>query len=228
MKELSSTVQQSSGTVQQLSSTVQQLSTTVHQNQAKNDGSIADLKKHMSQLATAISALTNEPGKLPSQTVQNPKENVSAVTLRSGRKLAVKPMEQEEDKSSRLPGEEQMRPEARETLEQDAAEEEHDAVVEEGDAPEEHMPGPVPTASPVPAFEEHKERPVPKTKTPKISATLPFPVPARVQKQHVMDEDMFELFSKVEINIHLLEANKQIPRYAKFLKRTLHQPEEEY
>ncbi|CAM8933768.1 unnamed protein product [Rhodiola kirilowii] len=214
MKELSSTVQQSSGTVQQLSGTVQQLSTTVHQNQAKNDGAIADLKKHMSQLATAISTLTNEPGRLPSQTIQNPKENVSVVTLRSGRNLAVKPMEQEKGKSSRLPGEEQMRPEARETLEQDAAEEEQDAAeeeqaaaeeerdaaVEEGDAPEEHRPGPVPTASPVPA------------------ATLPFPVPARVQKQHVMDEDVFELFSKVEINIPLLEAIKQIPRYAKFLK----------
>ncbi|CAM8904921.1 unnamed protein product [Rhodiola kirilowii] len=33
-----------------------------------------------------------------------------------------------------------------------------------------------------------------------------------------MDEDVFELFSKVEINIPLLEAIKQIPRYAKFLK----------
>ncbi|CAM8932032.1 unnamed protein product [Rhodiola kirilowii] len=218
MKELSSTVQQSSGTVQQLSGTVQQLSTTVHQNQVKNDGAITDLKKHMSQLATAISELTNEPGRLPSQTVQNLKENVSAVTLRSGRKLAVKPMEQEEGKSSRLPREEQIRPEARETLEQDAAEEEQDAAVEEADAPEEHRPGPVPTASPVPAFEEHKKRPVPRTETPKISATLPFPVPARVQKQHVMDEDVFELFSKVEINIPLLEAIKQIPRYAKFLK----------
>ncbi|CAM8972702.1 unnamed protein product [Rhodiola kirilowii] len=33
-----------------------------------------------------------------------------------------------------------------------------------------------------------------------------------------MDQDVFELFSKVEINIPLLEAIKQIPRYAKFLK----------
>ncbi|CAM8917024.1 unnamed protein product [Rhodiola kirilowii] len=33
-----------------------------------------------------------------------------------------------------------------------------------------------------------------------------------------MDKDIFELFSKVEINIPLLEAIKQIPRYAKFLK----------
>ncbi|CAM8986828.1 unnamed protein product [Rhodiola kirilowii] len=219
MKELSSTVQQSLGTVQQLSGTVQQLSTTVHQNQAKNDGAIADLKKHMSQLATAMSALINEPGRLPSQTVQNPKENVNAVTLRSGKKLVIKPMEQDEDKSPRLPREEQIRPEALETLEQnttdgneDASEEERDVTDEEGNTFEDRRP------DPVSASEKHKELPVPRTETPKISTTLPFPVPARVPKQHVMDEDMFELFSKVEINIPLLEAIKQIPRYAKFLK----------
>ncbi|CAM8883030.1 unnamed protein product [Rhodiola kirilowii] len=158
-----------------------------------------------------MSALTNEPGRLPSQTIQNPKGNVNVVTLRSGRKLVGKPMKQEEDKSPRLPGEEQMRPEVLGTLEQDAAE-------EEGNAPEERRPGPVPVASPVPASEEHKECPVPRTETSKISAALPFPMPARVPKQHVMDEDVFELFSKVEINIPLLEAIKQIPRYAKFLK----------
>ncbi|CAM8902602.1 unnamed protein product [Rhodiola kirilowii] len=33
-----------------------------------------------------------------------------------------------------------------------------------------------------------------------------------------MDKDIFKLFSKVEINIPLLEAIKEIPRYAKFLK----------
>ncbi|CAM8959917.1 unnamed protein product [Rhodiola kirilowii] len=146
----------------------------------------------MSQLATSMFERNNEPGRLPSQTIQNPKENVSAMTLRSGRKLAVEPMEQGEDKSPRLPGEEQMRPEVRGTLEQEAAE-------KNGDAPEEHRPNPVP-----------------RIETSKIRAALPFPVPARVPKQHVMDEDVFELFSKVEINIPLLEAIKQIPRYAKF------------
>ncbi|CAM8926089.1 unnamed protein product [Rhodiola kirilowii] len=33
-----------------------------------------------------------------------------------------------------------------------------------------------------------------------------------------MDKDVWELFSRVEINIPILEAIKQIPRYAKFLK----------
>ncbi|CAM8886474.1 unnamed protein product [Rhodiola kirilowii] len=195
MKQFSGTVQQFSGTVQQLSSTVNQLSATVHQNQAKNDGAIADLKKQMSQLATSMFEHNNEPGRLPSQTVQNLKENVSAVTLRSGKKLVSKPTEQDEDKNK-----------------------EEDVTEEEVNTSKDHRPGPVPAASPVPVSEEHNERPVPRTETPKISAALPFPVPTRVQKQHVMDEDVFELFSKVEINIPLLEAIKQIPRYAKFLK----------
>ncbi|CAM8907806.1 unnamed protein product [Rhodiola kirilowii] len=98
-------------------------------------------------------------------------------------------MEREEDESPDLP------------------EESKDAPEEEENAPEERRPGPVPATSPVPI-----------TETSKISKALPFPIPARVLKQHVMDEDMFELFSKVEINIPLLEAIKQIPRYAKFLK----------
>ncbi|CAM8896431.1 unnamed protein product [Rhodiola kirilowii] len=159
----------------------------------------------MSQLDTSMFERNNESGQLPSQTIQNPKENVNVVTLRSGRKLAVEPIEQAEDKSPRLPGEEQMRPETRGTLEQDAAE-------KNGDAPEEHRP------SLVPPSEEHRPHPVPRTETSKIRAALPFPVPARVPKQHVMDEDVFKLFSKVEINIPLLEAIKRIPRYAKFLK----------
>ncbi|CAM8920373.1 unnamed protein product [Rhodiola kirilowii] len=117
----------------------------------------------MSQLATSMFERNNEPGRLPSQTIQNSKENVNVVTLRSGRKLVDKPMEQEEDKGPRLPVEEQMRPEA---LEQDAANKNRDA-------PEEHRPSPVPRT---------------------------------------------ETSSKVEINIPLLEAVKQIPRYAKFLK----------
>ncbi|CAM8982187.1 unnamed protein product [Rhodiola kirilowii] len=146
----------------------------------------------MSQLATSMSTLTNEPGRLPTQPIQNPKENVSVVTLRSGRKIDVQPMEMEEER---------MRPKALDTPVQDASKEEKDADEEEGSAPEEHRP-----------------RLEPRHENPKSSATLPFPVPARVPKQHVMDEDVFELFSKVEINIPLLEAIKQIPRYAKFLK----------
>ncbi|CAM8978122.1 unnamed protein product [Rhodiola kirilowii] len=191
--------------MKEIAGSVHQLGTSLNQFHAKTDRAISDLTKQMSQLATSMSALTNEPGRLPSQTIQNPKGNVNAVTLRSGKKLVIKPMEQEEDKSPRLPGKEQMRPEALGTFEKDASKKNEDASKEEGNAPEERRPGPMPAA------EEHKERPIPRTETPKISTALPFPVPVRVPKQHVMDEDVFELFSKVEINIPLLEAIKQIP-----------------
>ncbi|CAM8999007.1 unnamed protein product [Rhodiola kirilowii] len=136
-----------------------------------------------------MTALNNETDRLPSQTIRNPKENVNAVTLRSGKQLVTQPIEQEEDESPEL------------------HEESEDAPEEEENTPEERKPGPVPVTSPVPI-----------TETSKISDSLPFPVPTRAPKQHVMDKDVFELFSKVEINIPLLEAIKQIPRYAKFLK----------
>ncbi|CAM8877485.1 unnamed protein product [Rhodiola kirilowii] len=184
---------------------VKELASIIHQNMAKTDGAItnlakqmdgaiADLTKQMSELATMISELKNEHGRLPSQTIMNPRGNVSAVTLRSGKKLVNEPMELEEGENLKLPKE--MR----------------DAPKESKDAAEEHRQGPVP------ATEEAKERPVPRNETTKISTALPFPVPARILKQHVMDKDVFELFSKVEINIPLLEAIKQILRYAKFLK----------
>ena len=40
----------------------------------------------MSQLASSMSKLESQ-GKLPSQTVVNPKQNASAITLRSGKEL---------------------------------------------------------------------------------------------------------------------------------------------
>ncbi|CAM8962803.1 unnamed protein product [Rhodiola kirilowii] len=155
-----------------------------------------------------MSALANESDRLLSQTIQIMQEDVNALTLRSGKTLVGKPLEQEEDKGPRLPEKEQMRPESLETLEDDAADKDDNIFEEERDVTEEEEN----------TSKEHRPGPVPRTETPKISTTLPFPVPAHVQKQHVMDEDVFELFSKVEINIPLLEAIKQIPRYAKFLK----------
>ncbi|CAM9000974.1 unnamed protein product [Rhodiola kirilowii] len=193
--------------ITQLSGTVQELSTTMHQNQAETKEELSDLKKHISQLAVSVTAHANESGRLLSQTIQI-MEDVNALTLRSGKTLVGKPLEQEEDKDPRLPGEEQMRPEPLETLEDDVTDKDDDIFEEERDVTEEEEN----------TSKEHRPGPMPRTETPKISATLPFPIPARVQKQRVMDEDVFELFSKVEINIPLLEAIKPIPRYAKFLK----------
>ncbi|CAM8951464.1 unnamed protein product [Rhodiola kirilowii] len=172
---------------------VKDLSNTMHQYMVKTDGALADLGKQMSQLATSVSELKNESGRLPSQSVQNLKENVSTVTLRRRQKRVVEPVESEEEEYSEMPEEEQAGPETLGTSEPGVTEKARQC--------------------PVPATEARGKHPVPRT-----NATLPFPVPARVPKQTVMDKDVFELFSKVEINIPLLEAIKQIPKYAKFLK----------
>ncbi|CAM8944113.1 unnamed protein product [Rhodiola kirilowii] len=56
---------------------VKDLATSVHQFQAKTDWAIANLSKQMSNLAKDVSELKRDPGKLPSQTVPNPRGNVS-------------------------------------------------------------------------------------------------------------------------------------------------------
>lgn len=53
----------------------------------KTDGMLTELMKHMSQLAVTVNELKDEKGKLPSQTVLNPKGNVSTMTLRNGKEI---------------------------------------------------------------------------------------------------------------------------------------------
>ncbi|RDY06484.1 hypothetical protein CR513_09531, partial [Mucuna pruriens] len=52
------------------------------------------------------------------------------------------------------------------------------------------------------------------------SRSIPLPFPNRTvsARRSKIDEDLLKLFKKVEINIPLLDAIKQIPKYAKFLK----------
>ncbi|CAM8940724.1 unnamed protein product [Rhodiola kirilowii] len=106
--------------VKELAASTQQLAATMHQNQAKTDGAIIDLSKQMSQLATTVAELKSEPGRLPSQTVQNPQGNVSVVTLRSAGRIVDEPVESDEEERPTTPKEEQIEFEAFGTLEQDA------------------------------------------------------------------------------------------------------------
>ncbi|CAM8934178.1 unnamed protein product [Rhodiola kirilowii] len=155
-------------TMKKLTGSINQLGTSLHQHQEKTDEAISELTKQISQLATSVSTLANESGRLLSQTIQIMQEKVNALTLRSGKTLVGKPLEQE--KGPRLPGEEQMRPESLETLEDDATDKDDDIFEEERDVTEEEEN----------TSKEHRPSPVPRTETPKISTTLPFPVPTRV------------------------------------------------
>jgi hypothetical protein len=46
----------------------------------------------------------------------------------------------------------------------------------------------------------------------------PFPVTSSRLKKEDKEKEILEVFKKVELNIHLLDAIKQISKYAKFLK----------
>ncbi|RDX85444.1 hypothetical protein CR513_33367, partial [Mucuna pruriens] len=50
------------------------------------------------------------------------------------------------------------------------------------------------------------------------AVSLPFPSRAVLIRRFKTDEDLLKLFRKVEINISLLDAIKQVLKYAKFLK----------
>jgi len=134
----------------------------------------------MGQMATQLNqAQAQNSDKLPSQTVENPR-NVSAITLRSGKNIEVptpKPTPPKEvDPTAKL-------------------QRKHDDA---------HATGV--TSSP-------------STSTATPSIPLPFPpraIPSK--KMEKVDKEILETFRKVEVNIPLLDAIKQIPRYAKFLK----------
>ncbi|XP_039050452.1 uncharacterized protein LOC120191588 [Hibiscus syriacus] len=65
---------------------VKSLETNTQQFQQETRTSIQNLENQMSQLASSVNRLESQ-GKLPSQTIVNPKQNVSAITLRSGKEL---------------------------------------------------------------------------------------------------------------------------------------------
>ncbi|RDX73158.1 hypothetical protein CR513_47268, partial [Mucuna pruriens] len=53
---------------------------------------------------------------------------------------------------------------------------------------------------------------------PETTVPLPFPSRTTSARKPESDEELLKMFRKVEINIPLLDAIKQVPKYAKFLK----------
>ncbi|KAK4404449.1 hypothetical protein Sango_0813500 [Sesamum angolense] len=131
----------------------------------------------MSQLASSVSKLESQ-GKLPSQTVINPKQNASAIVIRSGKEL----QENTDENGTKRGHSQKRKPEKEVEIQQDQD-------------------------------DETKED------NPKVLVTRP-PFPERFAKSKKDEEakEILETFRKVEVNIPLLDAIKQIPRYARFLK----------
>ncbi|KAH9659131.1 hypothetical protein KPL70_023750 [Citrus sinensis] len=154
---------------------VKSLATNTQQFQQATTASIQNLENQVSQLATTMSRLESQvSGKLPSQSEVNPKQNASAVILRSGKEL--------QEPSKKVT--------------------EH---VEDELEKNELMP---------------KSQDAQPTKAKPLPIVIPPPFPSRFakSKKEEQEKDILETFRKVEVNIPLLDAIKQIPRYAKFLK----------
>jgi len=127
-------------------------------------------------------------GNLPSQAL-NPIDNVSAIMLRSGKEL-------EEQRSKKI-----------------EMEEDEEIEIELSTKNKNHPPSPPQTET--------------KTNTPKVTphsmnssfkTIPPFPVSSSRSKKEDKENEILKVYKKVKLNIPLLDATKQIPKYAKFLK----------
>ncbi|XP_021757046.1 uncharacterized protein LOC110722108 isoform X4 [Chenopodium quinoa] len=151
---------------------------TLHFHQETRSG-LKNLENQVSQLANTVGKLqAQNSNKIPSQPERNPKENTSAISLRSGKQLEVL----EKSKSEVL-------------------EEEQETIV----------PGKNEQPSEV--------SDVVSSKTNHFSSSVPFPSRLTSKdKKKEMEKEVIDVFRKVEVNISLLEAIRQVSCYAKFLK----------
>jgi hypothetical protein len=155
--------------------------------QQETRSSIHNLEKQMGQVASSVGKLEAQMnGKLPSQAL-NPKENVSAIMLRSGKEL--------KDKRSK----------------QIEMEEEEEIEIELSKKKEHPSPPQIETKT-------NTLKVTPQSMTSSFKTISPFPVSSSRSKKKDKEKEILEVFKKVELNIPLLDAIKQIPKDAKFLK----------
>ncbi|XP_021825765.1 uncharacterized protein LOC110766709 [Prunus avium] len=166
------------------------------QNQAKEMG---EVKKQIGQMAEFMGQFREE-GKLPSSTIVNPKggfETAKAVTLRSGKEVGTNPKTSKQSQKE----DEQLLPEGDEMNKATAREEQ--PLSQPSKAPTAPKSGKVGSNS-------IHFNPIP--------PNVPFPCRFMQSKKEENEKDILETFRKVQVNIPLLDAIKQVPKYAKFLK----------
>ncbi|KAM1465088.1 hypothetical protein ACFXTO_044654 [Malus domestica] len=163
------------------------------------DKRVDNLEKQMGQIAEFMGQI-REQGRLPSSTVVNPKggfETAKAIMLRSGKQVGAdsntsKSSQDEEDKM----------------LKEEAQGAKPTAKDDQTLPPPPSPPKPSPTTKVSPNS----------TFSSSIPLNVPFPGRFRQSKKEEAEKDILETFRKVQVNIPLLDAIKQVPRYAKFLK----------
>ncbi|CAN6544516.1 unnamed protein product [Malus baccata var. baccata] len=164
------------------------------------DKRVDNLEKQIGQIAEFMGQI-REQGRLPSSTIVNPKggfETAKAITLRSGRQVGADP---NSSKSSQIEDEKLLQ------------EEKH------GAQPTARVEPPLPQP-------QHAPKPSQPVKvSPNLNSSSSFPLnmpfPGRFlqSKKEEEEKDVLETFRKVQVNIPLLDAIKQIPKYAKCLKK---------
>ena len=235
---------------------VKSLATNTQMFQQETRASIKNLKTQISQLATFVRNIETNRGKLPSQAEINPRENTSAMTLRSGREVqTMLPAATPESTANRLP-----------------VSTSNSAVVVLPAAMPKSTANRLPVSTPnsaavvLPTTIPDSTGNIPPAVTPNSAAAVQTTQPAvtpesaaiknnkletepaildapRIElsckpifpitkylvpspflgklvkaRKEESEHDIFETFWKVEVNIPLLDAIKQILRYAKFLK----------
>ncbi|CAN6700794.1 unnamed protein product [Malus baccata var. baccata] len=168
------------------------------QNQDKR---VDQLEKQIGQIAEFVGKF-RDPGQLPSSTIPNPKggfESAKAITLRSGKEVGAgssSKTDHSEDELLQMEEEEPKQPTAK--------------VV---------PPLPqVPMVPNLPNLSPKGKNVSNSVHTNVFPSNVPFPSRFMQTKKEEAEKDILETFRKVQVNIPLLDAIKQVLRYAKFLK----------
>jgi hypothetical protein len=153
----------------------------------------ASIKKLETQIGQIAQQLTERPqGTLPGNTMINPKEQVQAITTRSGVQLP--------EIHVQRPNRREKEAEVEGGLEKEQA-----GTHEHEDKKEKEEPAAVRAPSPVKAY-------VP---------PIPFPQRLQKRRMDKQFAKFVEIFKKLQINIPFADAIAQMPSYAKFLKEIL-------
>ncbi|KAM2097168.1 hypothetical protein COP2_019814 [Malus domestica] len=169
------------------------------QNQDKR---VDQLEKQIGQIAEFVGKF-RDPGQLPSSTIPNPKggfENAKAILLRSGKEIG----------AGSTPSQTGPKSDVNVQIEE-----------EESSMPTAKVVPPLPQAPSAPNLSNssNKGKNVSNSvHTNVFPSNVPFPSRFMQTKKEEAEKDILETFRKVQVNIPLLDAIKQVPRYAKFLK----------
>ncbi|KAM1912167.1 hypothetical protein ACFX14_000257 [Malus domestica] len=184
----------------QLLTTLTQEVQTQNKKRQIQDKRVDNLEKQVGQIAEFMGQF-REQGRLPSSTVVNPRggvETAKAIMLRSGKEVGTEPKPfksaLKEDEKLQMEEDEQAKATAR---------------------IEQSLPQP---PRPFNSANNGKAGTI-QVNSNVIPPDVPFPSRFLQAKNEEEEQDVLETFRKVHVNIPLLDAIKQIPKYAKFLKK---------